>query len=220
MTALFGLVWLWWGLIGLAGFLLGIWGVYQTFADDKYLSDLKSGLANLKHRDAWLRQHFGEVGRKLWLANEARLRAGELGPAWKVPGGYAGTVRDMGRDLSEYSYNPPWGFDFYEYDNTTHQHHRCPRACDWLSAGFWEPFVFDGQRIDPVQKVEDDLVVYFQTNPRTRKMAGDPFDDNGAVYQRARKRALEIEANGGVRARGIGQFLGANDHYDPLGRSG
>ena len=223
MTALIGLAWLWWGLIGLAGFLLGVWGVYQLWADDKYLSDLKSGKANLKHRDAWLRQHFGETGRKLWLANEARRRTNRYDQARRVPGGYEGTVNDWGRDLAEYSYNPPWGMDLNR-DYTPHHSwevqdwmghlfnkaelfttHKEPRACDWLSAGFWAPFVIDGRHIDPIQMVEDEMVVGFQTSPqKSRGYPQSPFDDNNAVVNRARARAMRIEGNGGLRARGIG----------------
>ena len=215
MIVLFGLAWLWWGLIGLAGFLLGFWGVCQLSADDRYLAGLKDGTANIKGRDAWLRYFFGEKGRKLWLSNEARRKDNWLDKARRVPGSpdvYEGTVNDWDRDTKQYAYSPPWGFDNNPRDP---DHYTWPREYDWLAAGFWAPFEFNGCHIDPIQQIKGEMLDSWQRHGRARS----PFDDKGEMDKWARQKALEIEANGGVRARGISQYLGADDHFDPLGRA-
>ena len=183
---------LWWGIIGFLGFCLAIWGVIQSCKDGHWMSDRQAGLANLKHRDRWLLEFFGEAGRERWLANERRRhlsegnweyatqdarelakrakrdakikrqRDGELAkdryafskPRRTADGRCVGMVRDPSRSLSEYSWNPPWGDDWREYHVV-----RVPRACDWLAAGFWDPFVYKGSTIDPVAMVHQEMVM-------------------------------------------------------------
>lgn len=242
MTAIFGLVWLWFGLIGLAGFLLGVWGVFQLAADDRYLTGLQDGTANIKHRDKWLRQHFGEKGRKLWLANEARRHGCGFGSlARRVPGSpdvYSGTVNDAERDITKYSYSPPWGRDD-DSDGYVTNHawiprkswletypkeveyiatHTEPRPCDWLASGFGfgGPFQYDGRWFDPLQDIKSQLVTRWQSPSGQMRW---PIDDGGAMDKWAKQTALDIEAAGGVRARGISVRMGYTEGYDHLGRN-
>jgi hypothetical protein len=75
--------------------------------------------------------------------------------------------------------NPPWGPDRETYneghgwgsgkdrnerkrgsiviDGKTHYCHGEPYGTDWLAAGFWDPIVVDGHRIDPIEELKKDI---------------------------------------------------------------
>ena len=191
MSVVFMLAILWWGFIGFLGFCLGIWYIVQTAKDSHWGSDRRAGLANLKHRDRWLLEFFGEEGRLRWLANE---RARKARQPWD--NGHK-VVDDTQRPLDEYSWNPPWGDDDEEY-NVRHY----PRPSDWLAAGFWEPFVDrSGKAHDPMKELLAYLVRGFQTDGHvvvSLYVGGEELVDT------AMKQAKEIEAAGGPRARYFG----------------
>lgn len=71
MSAIFGLAIIWWGLIGLAGFLLGVYAIGAKMNE--------FGGQNGDHlggRKAWLIKHFGAEGCRKWLENEKADKAG------------------------------------------------------------------------------------------------------------------------------------------------
>jgi hypothetical protein len=180
VSVLFMLGWLWWGLLGLAGVLVGFW----------YLGGVLRPVDPCRRsRDRWLRQHFGEDGRRRWLETRricdglkasrckgldglyARLGKPRRGP----DGGCVGFVLlpDARAPWGgpALSCHMPWGFDWSRYDrhakggpysgggDTMRGEHMEPSGLDWLAAGFWDPVgrADDGVVVDPMEAVRRDV---------------------------------------------------------------
>jgi hypothetical protein len=133
LSVLFMLGWLWWGLLGLASVLVAVAGVCTVIRESSETEmDFKNGIAwrrqETRHRDRWLRQHFGEEGRRRWLLNleaweafKAVMVFDEKGKAVRrleafkaaYPGWYDGARRNAagGSDgFVPFAYSPaPWG---------------------------------------------------------------------------------------------------------------
>ena len=199
MMAIFGslaaLAMLWWALLGVAAVLLLVLWLYLTAEDNK-----PKDKRDIARRQGWLLYWFGQDGARLWLANEAARKVSYHGRAKRVPGGYKGIVVDPTRRTDDYIYDPPWGFDhkgkYVDGEGVA------PRGCDWLAAGFWEPFVRRGVSIDPVAMVREEMVMGFQRKG-TPPLAS-PFADGDKLLRETRVEAMEIEAAGGHRAWAIG----------------
>lgn len=196
MSVIFaGLAFIWWGILGFLGVCLFFWWVFQSAADR-----VPRDQQDVARRAGWLRFWFGEEGGKLWLANEEARKVSCHGCAKRVLGGYEGIVVDPTRSYDDYVYRRPWGWDFFgKYIDGQGD---TPRGCDWLAAGFWEPFVRRGVRIDPVAMVREEMIRGFQRKDGPPLFS--PFDDGGKLCRETRVEAMEIEAAGGHRAMGIG----------------
>lgn len=133
MSVVVMLAWLWWGLCGFIAAFMGFWAfgsmLYQPQED------------NVKNRDKWLRQHFGEAGMKRWKENhrktfllkkfedtvkrtwDAKHNKAE-NDFWAKMGGRARRTAD-GRcegfvpvDIKKYYDSVPWSNDGSEYCET------------------------------------------------------------------------------------------------------
>ena len=182
ITALVGLAWIWWALLGLGATFMGFWALGSICYQPTEIE--------IKNRDRWLRQHFGEDGRKRWLENKRKnFRYAEFCDQHKIRrlpdieqwavirkfvneklGGYPRRTAD-GRcegfvelPLSDYKFNAPWGNDCSPYIE------RHPDTVDW----FWrdgccgarshhgEPRTADWLAAgfwDPVRRADDGVLV-------------------------------------------------------------
>lgn len=64
MTSLIGLAWIWWAICGFVAVFVGFWAFGSMVYQPPEM--------NVKHRNRWLRQHFGEEGMKRWNENMRR----------------------------------------------------------------------------------------------------------------------------------------------------
>ena len=178
MSVFFGLAYLWWGLLGFISVVLSIILFIGSGAPSargcwKY-GGLPARVQDRKKRNAWLLQHFGEDGRKQWLANEAAKHTGGLvGYLRRLPNGRCvGKVNQEMRNnhadpdnywTCRWSVSPPWGNDLGKYDSRhkwggLYGGHEEPTGTDWLAAGFWDPVEVDGHVVDPIAELKEQMV--------------------------------------------------------------
>lgn len=134
MSALFGLAIIWWGLIGLAGFLLGVYAIGLKMGQ---LSGWNSD--HLQGRKAWLVKHFGEEGCRKWLANEKADKAGK--PA--VHGYSRPTMAEWNVKAKWYgaaTVQAPWGTYYWPdrfFAPNLNDIHAAGMVAEWEQQGYW-----------------------------------------------------------------------------------